>query len=62
MAEPQSEQDKDQQQQGEQSPRAKENAAQPNPAGEPSPGIKDKEAITSNSYGDTRDSGESAGR
>lgn len=31
-------------------------------AGEPSPGLKDKEAPTSDSYGDTRDSGEGASR
>ena len=30
--------------------------------GEPSPGLKDKDAETSNSYGDTRDSGDPASR
>lgn len=30
--------------------------------GEPSPGLKDKEAETSDSYGDTRDSGDPASR
>jgi hypothetical protein len=30
--------------------------------GQPSPGLKDKEAETSNSYGDTRESGESLKR
>jgi hypothetical protein len=40
------------------SPRARENNAQPNPEGQPSPGLKDKDATTSNSYGNTRESGE----
>jgi hypothetical protein len=31
-------------------------------AGQPSPGLKDKDAETSNSYGDTRESGESLKR
>ena len=30
--------------------------------GEPPPGLKDKDAETSNSYGDTRDSGDPASR
>ena len=30
--------------------------------GQPSPGLKDKDAETSNSYGDTRDSGDPASR
>jgi hypothetical protein len=43
---------------------ASNDAQQKNPPvpGEPSPGIKDKEAGTSDSYGNTRDSGESASR
>jgi hypothetical protein len=60
---PQPGEDKDMDpQQGERSPRARENAAQPNPEGQPSPGLKDKDAVTSDSYGDTRDSGDSASR
>lgn len=35
-----------------------QNREQESPAGEPSPGLKDKEAKTSNSYGNTRESGE----
>ena len=35
---------------------------QPKVPGEPSPGLKDKDAETSNSYGDTRDSGDPASR
>ena len=31
---------------------------QGDPSGQPSPGLKDKEARTSDSYGNTRDSGE----
>ncbi|HVE51876.1 MAG TPA: hypothetical protein VNB23_00685 [Ramlibacter sp.] len=33
---------------------------QPSAPGEPSPGLKDKDAETSNSYGNTRDSGDPA--
>jgi hypothetical protein len=55
-------QEQSQEQAGGQSPRARENAAQPNPEGQPSPGLKDKDAVTSNSYGDTRDSGDPASR
>jgi hypothetical protein len=36
----------------------KAQAEQKTPAGQPSPGLKDKEAETSNSYGHTRESGE----
>jgi hypothetical protein len=50
--------DQSQQQYDSNSPRARENSAQPNPEGQPSPGIKDKEAQTSDSYGHTRESGE----
>jgi hypothetical protein len=39
-------------------PRARDNGGQPNPEGQPSPGLKDKDAVTSDSYGDTRESGE----
>ena len=39
------------------SPQDRRGQAQQGP-GEPSPGLKDKEAETSNSYGDTRESGE----
>jgi hypothetical protein len=35
---------------------------QPQAPGQPSPGLKDKEAPTSDSYGDTRESGEPASR
>jgi hypothetical protein len=43
-------------------PRARDNGGEPNPEGQPSPGLKDKDAVTSNSYGDTRDSGDPASR
>ena len=35
---------------------------QPKVPGDPSPGLKDKDAETSDSYGDTRDSGDPASR
>jgi hypothetical protein len=62
MPQPGDDKDMDPKQQAEQSPRARENAAQPNPEGQPSPGLKDKDAVTSDSYGDTRDSGDPASR
>lgn len=34
----------------------------PKGPGQPSPGLKDKDAPTSDSYGDTRDSGDAASR
>jgi hypothetical protein len=39
-------------------PGARGNQGQPDPQGQASPGLKDKDAVTSNSYGDTRESGE----
>jgi hypothetical protein len=54
----QSEQEYDRKDLEQQAPRARDNGGQPNPEGQPSPGLKDKDAVTSNSYGDTRESGE----
>ena len=46
---------------GERSQASEEKKA-PQVPGEPSPGLKDKDAPTSDSYGDTRDSGDPASR
>jgi hypothetical protein len=50
--------DQSEQQYDSNAPRARENNGQSNPEGEPSAGVKDKEATTSDSYGHTRESGE----
>ncbi|MDB5900105.1 MAG: hypothetical protein JWP41_3707 [Ramlibacter sp.] len=41
-----------------QAPRSRDDGGKPDQSGQPSPGLKDKDAVTSNSYGDTRESGE----
>lgn len=47
---------------GERSQASEQKRDAPPGPGEPSPGIKDKEAPTSDSYGNTRDSGDPASR